>query len=548
MKEITELASKEYSLEVINLLLKDTKIEHFNNILRLKYPTVYSYIKFFNNKTIAETIYNLINNVEYLTCKYGNKQKFISFNKGYSGFCDDIKCGCSSEVRLSKFNTTIKKKRIDSIIGKSEYINPLYSNFFKARAKFNNSKRFYEGFEDIESFDKTIPVLGFIEPEDFKQRLLYYNTKLTSQKRCPVCNKIIHIKNNFCSAICSSKNYNFNPYIDKVNINCNKDGTTIISDINLNIRNIVIKCTCGKEQIHNRQVIGTTNHTTLCYDCRPKNTYFNSKPEKEIKEMFPMFKHEKRILGQKDIDLLYNNIGIEYNGLMWHSHGISTSSRFNKPKSNKNKHLIKTDMAYEKGIKLFHIFENEYIDEIKKNIWFSIIRNELELNIIIDASDCYVREISQEETFIFLSKNCLEGYIDYDISVGLFYEQTLVFAMVFNKDNGLYNLLRISSLNNYNIIDASLTVISYFENKFKPKAIITYANRRFINHKIYSVMGFDFINNTEPNSYYFHKNNLIKIYDEFYFNSSELFLYNNGFRKFYDSGSAIYYKEIKTRK
>jgi hypothetical protein len=79
-----------------------------------------------------------------------------------------------------------------------------------------------------------------------------------------------------------------------------------------------------------------------------------------------------------DIYIPELKLAIEYNGLLYHSFGIHKTSRFNnleQIKLKKDNLQLKTDMCEEKGIKLFHINEDEWLDPIKKEIWKRILKN-----------------------------------------------------------------------------------------------------------------------------------------------------------------------------
>jgi hypothetical protein len=93
--------------------------------------------------------------------------------------------------------------------------------------------------------------------------------------------------------------------------------------------------------------------------------------------------NDRNVLGNgKELDLYIPklNIAMEYNGLMFHSFGMHSKTRFNnyeKEKVEKYKHLIKTNLCEEKGIHLFQINEDEWLDSKKKKIWLNILKNKI---------------------------------------------------------------------------------------------------------------------------------------------------------------------------
>ena len=66
----------------------------------------------------------------------------------------------------------------------------------------------------------------------------------------------------------------------------------------------------------------------------------------------------RNIIAPLEIDIFIpsKNIAIEYDGLYWHS-----SNKFSGRTIEKKYHLNKTEQCLKKGIKLIHIFENEWI-------------------------------------------------------------------------------------------------------------------------------------------------------------------------------------------
>lgn len=105
--------------------------------------------------------------------------------------------------------------------------------------------------------------------------------------------------------------------------------------------------------------------------------YLNaSKSEDEIADFiknkgFAIIRNDRSILDNKhelDIYIPDKQFAIEFDGVFWHN-------EINKPV---NYHLNKTEECNKKGIRLIHIFEDEWLD--KPNIWKSMLNNLLGLN------------------------------------------------------------------------------------------------------------------------------------------------------------------------
>lgn len=340
-----------------------------------------------------------------------------------------------------------------------------------------------------------------------------------------------------------------------------------LSSENINLNDYIIN-----NKFNIKDCINKTNYSySFINQLKYKNNFEiknirikNNKSQEELSSLFDFISNDRQLIKPLEIDLLNTNnkFGIEYNGLMWHSFGISKYSKFNKIEIDKFKHLLKTNLIEEKGYQLFHIFEDEFLDKNKKEIWFSIIRNKLKLNNKLYARKCIIKEVSAKETNLFLDKNHIQGKCNAKIRLGLYFNDELVSLMTFSKSrynkNVEYELIRFCSKINTTIIGAGSKLLKYFEKNYKPRNIISYANRRFSQGKIYEKLGFKFIKNTEPNYFYFkpgenkllsrvqfQKHKLKEKLEVFNSNLTELEnMINNGYRVIYDCGNKVYIKEF----
>ena len=268
--------------------------------------------------------------------------------------------------------------------------------------------------------------------------------------------------------------------------------------------------------------------------------------------------NDRSVLDGKELDIYLPDIklAIEYNGLLYHSEGYSEHKQFGNV--DKNYHLDKTLGCLQKGITLFHIFEGENLD-----LWLSMINNKLGLNERIFARKCYVAELKSKDIINFLNENHIQGYVQSSINLGLFYTDgvdlpKLVSVMTFSKPRFNkryeYELIRFCSLKNTSVIGGANKLLKYFINKYNPKSIISYANRRFSNGSIYETLGFKKIGASAPNYFYFNmldyklesrnkyqKHKLKSLLSDFDSNLSEAEnMFKNGYRRIYDCGNLVY--------
>ena len=261
-----------------------------------------------------------------------------------------------------------------------------------------------------------------------------------------------------------------------------------------------------------------------------------------------VIKNDMELLGnRKELDILShkNNIAIEMNGLYCHSE---------EQGKDKNYHLNKTKKCLEKGIRLFHIFEDEW--RVKPEIWKSILRyNFGKVSNKIYARKCDIRIVDNFDTKRFLNENHLQGYSNCSISLGLYYNDELVSILTFGKSrfdmNIEWELIRYATILNTLVIGGFQKLFKYFIKTYEPDSIVSYADKRYSIGNIYRSVGMTEIENSAVNYYYFNKREGIR-YSRHQFQKhklkNKLLIFNeslsevenmrlNGFNRIYDCGN-----------
>jgi len=304
---------------------------------------------------------------------------------------------------------------------------------------------------------------------------------------------------------------------------------------------------------------GVENHTQKDI----QNTLKQNEIYEFIKENYngEIIVNTKNIISPYELDIYIPefNFAIEYDGIFFHSIG---KHNFFK-NIDKKYHLMKTELCEDKNIHLFHIFSNEWLNPKKQDIWKSKILIKLHSNKIkkLDARKCIIKEIDYKTSKEFLENNHLQGYTQDKIRYGLFYNNELVSVMTFGKSrfdkNIEYELLRFSSKINHKVIGGASKLLKYFERNYKPKSIISYANRRWSKGNLYEKLGFEFIKNTNPNYFYykdrklynrlkFQKHKLKDLLENFDENKTEYEnMLDNNYRIIFDCGQKVYIKYFK---
>lgn len=162
-----------------------------------------------------------------------------------------------------------------------------------------------------------------------------------------------------------------------------------------------------------------------------------SRAEREIKEYVQSLGYEtikdRKILDGKEIDIYVpeKNIGIEYNGVVFHG------EKFNK---DKKYHVNKTNMSSYKGVNLIQIFEDEYL--YRRESVLREIRNIFGVTTILpfNKNDYYWK--SDFIKYEIIDEYTAKEFIEHN-SILEFSHKTLNLALK-NKDNKLVAVLSLS--------------------------------------------------------------------------------------------------------
>lgn len=274
---------------------------------------------------------------------------------------------------------------------------------------------------------------------------------------------------------------------------------------------------------------------------------------------------DRTAIGPQELDLYLpeHSLAIEYDGIMYHSQGIS-----DKFSVTPNYHVNKTNTCEKKGIQLLHIFENEWLDLEKRDIWKSLISQKLHCNETIFARKTNVKLISSKEAYIFCEQNHLQGGCKSSVALGLFTKDTneLVSVMTFGKPrfskNYSWELLRFCT-KKYTAITGGASKLLIAFRRIHPGTIVSYANRRWSIGGLYESLGFTLDHISAPNYFYFKtKDGLtpeeLTLYSRIKFQKHKLpgkletfdslktereNMYLNNYRTIYDCGNLVYILE-----
>lgn len=487
------------------------------------------------NLPFKEKVFLFINNItEEPKCKNCNKKlKFKkSLKEGYGVYCS-IKCTNQSDSHKQNIKNTFVN-RYGGHPMKNEVIQQKYKNTNLQKYNVDN---IFKNIEYIQNKTKT--KLGVTNPNKLDEVKL--RRANTNKKKYGVSTILINEKIREKNQIYKLKKFN-----EKYkNLKINNDKGDYIS----------IRCEkCDQDYEIERSLLfyRFENKINCCTLCNKVNELRSIK-EKEISDFITnlgidVINSDRTVLNGKEIDIFIpsKNIGIEFNGLFYHSDLYK----------NKYYHINKTNKCLGNGIRLIHIFEDEW--DNKKEIVKSRLINLLGLNEKkVYGRKCEIKNVSTKEKTKFLDENHIQGAVGSLINYGLYYDNELVSIMTFGYGrkimNGLnyeWELLRFCNKKNHTVIGSASKLLKHFIKINHPKNIISYADIRWSNGDIYEKLGFNKIRISNPNYFYivnkkrenrfkYRKDVLVK--EGYDINLTELeIMEKKGINRIYDCGNLVY--------
>ena len=518
--------------------------------LEKEYPELYIRITQYcsnnelSNVPFKQKIWHYINNINYKPkCLHCNKElKFKkSIKEGYGNYCS-ILCSNKCEERKLKIKITNNEKYGGNA--------PACSNNVKEKIRTTTQKNY--------GVDNVFKNIEFIEGKTFEKHGVEHISKLDSTKE--------KIKNTNLNKYGTSTPLTLIKvrqlgYEKKFNSFVKKYENLTLVDYTANT--ISFKCdVCDNNYDIDRSLLNYRHSIDInpCTLCSPVGVARSLK-EGQICEFLDelsvdYIRNDRSIIGGLEIDIYLPkyNIGIEFNGLYWHSD-------YFKPIEY---HVNKSNICNENGVKLIQVFEDEW--DYKKDIVKSRIKNQLGFtDNKIFARNCEIRYVSTKIKTEFLNKNHIQGAVGSKINIGLYHNNNLVSLMTFGKKRkvlgnttskfGEFELLRFCNLLDHAVIGGASKLLKKFINDHKPLEIISYADRRWSDGNLYRKLDFNLIKNTPPNYFYvigkkrehrfkFRKDILVRMgYDS---NLTEYEIMKlRGINRIYDCGNLVFKQNFK---
>jgi predicted Zn-ribbon and HTH transcriptional regulator len=514
---------------VIEDIIRNNK-SNFCKILQSKHKEFYGWLsEQKESDTKSETIYKWLYDSSGKCKNCGLSTKFVSIHLGYREFCSN-RCVNNSQVIKERVKSSFFEKYGVDNVSKSDVIKTKKKQTFTERYGVGCSFDVSDGRKKArEGLMKKYGTLNVVSVKEVRDKI--QKTKLDKfYKDCLVGDRLtnVHLK------------------------------TERMDFLGIDTENLQFKCKkCGHE-FTSYLKYGNDPVCPMCYISSFHKQVLDYIQSLDISMTIEI--NSRDVIDNRELDIYIKDqkIAIECNGNYWHSETSGKKLPYY--------HIQKTAECEKIGIRLIHIFEDEWIN--KEEIVKQKLRNILGFAVeSIHARKCKVKEIKHSESRSFLNKHHIQGKDNSEIRLGLFYENEIVAVMTFGglrkslgqkTETGTYELCRYATANN-RVNGGSGKLLSYFIKNYFPKKIVTYADRRWSSssENLYNRLGFVKIKTTKCNYWYlsgmkrlhrydFAKHTLsekLEIFDESLTEWENM--KNNGWDRIWDCGSIKYELTIK---
>lgn len=291
------------------------------------------------------------------------------------------------------------------------------------------------------------------------------------------------------------------------------------------------------------------------HGCQKCSTFGPSNAELALADFLAAYtcviRSDRTVLAPSELDCFLpdKNIGVEFNGLYFHSSKFRTKSY----------HLDKLTKMTALGLGLVQVFEDEW--SFKKDIVKSVLLSRIGASPIkVFARNLRVGRVTPKEYRKFIERNHLQGFAAAEIVLGLYSQESLVMLTAFSTKRAIFGkqeanwfeLVRMCSALNTSVVGGFSRLLAHFIKAYKPEGVKTFCDRRYFNGAGYEAVGFIHSHNTTPNYWYFKQN---ARYSRFSFQKHKLAtklavfdahlsekanMEANGYYRIYDCGNAVY--------
>lgn len=461
-QQITEFCKKYYKGSL--RFLKDKMF--IDNFGGTAYETITTYNTFLTeDQPLSVKVYNYLNNISTQpVCKTcGVSVKFNS-TKGWMTYCS-VNC-------RSKDSSVVDKRKTTNIV-KYGVTNFLASEQGKKKSQESHLRKYgethYNKTQEYVDRHKTGDIVRSFDREKYRTTVrtkFYNNLNEIVPNLTPLFSLDFFVKNG------AGSYYQYDWL-------CNVCNHTFQRWLNIGLR-------------------------PICPRCSPKGTAHELMLKAFLDRYnIPYVFRSRKILDKNlelDVYIPSKNIAIEIDGLFYHK----------EQNVGKHYHLDKTTMAQKKGIRLIHIFGDEF--HRKCNVVFYRLKHILGVtHRSIYARECVVQTITPKQKSKFLNKYHIQGDGNGSIHLGLFHRQRLIAVMEFGKQrpsigkqkcDESIELIRFATIAHFNVVGGAGKLLSHFKKLKIATKIVSFADRRWSTGDLYEKLGFTLAKTSGPNYWY----------------------------------------------
>lgn len=210
-----------------------------------------------------------------------------------------------------------------------------------------------------------------------------------------------------------------------------------------------------------------------------------------------VIKHNRIILKGKEIDAYLPDykFGVEFDGIRYHSE---------KCKPDTDYHLNKTLLAKKQGIKLIHVFEDEWIYHKELVIDKLLHLLHKTKNPVIGARECTIKETDYKSVKAFLDKFHIQGSSKATVYLSAYYDDEQIGVMAFSKNNTGWKMKKFCTDINYSLPGLASKMFKHFVSNYKPQSVKAFLDLRWNwpEDCVYNKLGFKLERITKPDYSY----------------------------------------------
>lgn len=289
-----------------------------------------------------------------------------------------------------------------------------------------------------------------------------------------------------------------------------------------------VRIECDRGHVYDQLVSNFINNGHRCPYCARIKSFSKAETDilNKLHSICSTFVHRYRLaitkeialkhnLFQKSIELdLYDPVSktaIEYCGLYWHStlttkYVSDNVERIKILQDLKIKHRRKLEICQVYGIRLFTVFEDEWIH--KQSIVIHRLKHHLDKKQCIYARQCRVQKLEDKSIIQeFFNEYHLQGYTNYKFAMGLYFHEELIGVLSIGHPSRTHtnpNGLEIKRLAfKKNVVGGASRLWQHAKKLIESeipsaKSVISFCDLRYGTGLVYEKLGFKLLSVSKP--------------------------------------------------